>query len=101
MALIEHLEQDNWQDFLRGSFEYTLEVLKNDRFRSVGSSVDDLRSVGTRWNQASKGAPQQPDGHAAFLLNQEGGSQRVLGTTRARESTSALGLDDGRDPSSN
>ena len=44
MALIEHLEQDNWQDFLRRSFEYTLDVLKNDRFRSVGSSVDDLRS---------------------------------------------------------
>ena len=44
MALIEHLERDNWQEFLRGSFEYVLHVLKNDRFRSVGSSADDLRS---------------------------------------------------------
>jgi hypothetical protein len=44
MALIEHLESDNWKEFLRSSFEYALEVLKNDRFRSVGSAVDDLRS---------------------------------------------------------
>lgn len=44
MALIEHLERDNWEEFLRSSFEYTLEVLKNDRYRSVGSAVDDLRS---------------------------------------------------------
>jgi hypothetical protein len=44
MALIEHLEQDNWEEFLRSSFEYALDVLKNDRFRVVGSSVDDLRS---------------------------------------------------------
>jgi len=44
MALIENLEQDDWQDFFRSSFEYALYVLKNDRFRSVGSSVDDLRS---------------------------------------------------------
>jgi hypothetical protein len=43
MSLIEHLEQDRWEDFLRGSFEYALDVLKNDRFRSVGSAVDDLR----------------------------------------------------------
>lgn len=44
MALIEHLERDNWEEFLSGSFEYALDVLKNDRFRSVGSAVDDLRS---------------------------------------------------------
>jgi hypothetical protein len=44
MALIERLELDNWKDVLRMNFEYTLEVLKNDRFRSVSSSVDDLRS---------------------------------------------------------
>ncbi len=44
MALIEHMEHDNWEETLRRFFEYTLEVLKNDRFRSVGSSVDDLRS---------------------------------------------------------
>ena len=44
MALIEHLERDNWEEFLSRSFEYALDVLKNDRFRSVGSAVDDLRS---------------------------------------------------------
>lgn len=44
MSLIEHLEYDNWQDVLRGDFEYTLEVLEKDRFRSVGSAVDDLRA---------------------------------------------------------
>lgn len=44
MALIENLERDNWQEFFRGAFEYTLYILENDRFRSVGSSVDDLRS---------------------------------------------------------
>ncbi|MBM4043416.1 MAG: hypothetical protein FJ290_33430 [Planctomycetes bacterium] len=43
MALIEHLEREDWQDVLRRSFEYTLDVLKNDRFRPVGSAVDDLR----------------------------------------------------------
>ena len=44
MALIEHLERDGWEEFFRGSFQYALEVMKHDRFRSVGSSVDDLRS---------------------------------------------------------
>src|SRR5947209_8624508 len=44
MSLIEHLEQDDWREFLRNSFEHALDVLKNDRFRAVGSSVDDLRS---------------------------------------------------------
>lgn len=44
MALIENLEGENWEDFLRSSFKYTLEVLKKDRYRTVGSSVDDLRS---------------------------------------------------------
>ena len=44
MALIEHLERDGWEEFLRDIFRYTLDVLKNDRIRSVGSSVDDLRS---------------------------------------------------------
>ncbi len=44
MALIENLERPNWREFFRSCFEYTLEVLKNDRFRSVGSSADDLRS---------------------------------------------------------
>ena len=44
MALIEHLEGDGWEEFLGDMFRYTLDVLKDDRFRSVGSSVDDLRS---------------------------------------------------------
>src|SRR4051812_10734461 len=44
MSLIEHLESDNWKEVLRQNFEYALEVLKNDRFRTVSSSVDDLRS---------------------------------------------------------
>jgi hypothetical protein len=44
MALIENLERDGWEDFFRNSFRYSLEVLKEDRFRTVGSSVDDLKS---------------------------------------------------------
>ena len=44
MSLIEHLESDHWRDVLRRNFEYALEVLKNDRFRTVSSAVDDLRS---------------------------------------------------------
>lgn len=44
MSLIEHLESDDWRDVLRRNFEYALEVLKEDRFRTVSSSVDDLRS---------------------------------------------------------
>ena len=44
MALIEHLEREGWEEFLRDMFRYTLDVLENDRFRAVGSSVDDLRS---------------------------------------------------------
>ena len=44
MSLIEHLETDRWEEFFRGVFEYTLEVMKHDRFRSVGSAADDLRS---------------------------------------------------------
>ena len=44
MALIEHLERDRWEEFFRGVFRYALEVMKHDRFRSVGSSADDLRS---------------------------------------------------------
>lgn len=44
MALIEHLESEGWETFLRNSFSYALDVLKNDRFRPVGSSVDDLKS---------------------------------------------------------
>lgn len=44
MALIEHLEREDWEEFLRGTFEYALELLKTDRFRLAGSAVDDLKS---------------------------------------------------------
>ena len=44
MALIENLEQDNWQDFLRDCFTHTLYILKNEPHAHVGSSVADLRS---------------------------------------------------------
>ncbi len=44
MSLIENLERDGWQDFFQNSFRYTLRILEEDRFRQVGSSVDDLRS---------------------------------------------------------
>ena len=44
MALIEKLEQDNWEKFFSEMFRYALWVLRHDRFRHVGSSVDDLRS---------------------------------------------------------
>ncbi len=35
MSLIENLDKDHWGKFLRPMFGYTLDVLKNDRFRSV------------------------------------------------------------------
>ncbi len=44
MALIEHLDRDNWRDLLRKFFEHTLYVIKNDPFQQVGSAVDDLRA---------------------------------------------------------
>jgi hypothetical protein len=44
MALIEQLENNNWQELLRLFFNATLDVLKNDPYQSVGSSVDDLRA---------------------------------------------------------
>ena len=44
MALIENLERDNWKEFFSEMFGYALWVLRHDRFRHVGSSVDDLRS---------------------------------------------------------
>lgn len=39
MALIEQLENDNWQELLRLFFGATLDVLKNDPYQLVGSSV--------------------------------------------------------------
>lgn len=44
MALIEQLENDNWQALLRMFWGATLDILKNDPYQSVGSSVDDLRA---------------------------------------------------------
>lgn len=44
MALIENLERENWQEFLEDVFRYVLDVLKEDRHRSLGSSGDDLRA---------------------------------------------------------
>ena len=44
MALIENLEQDNWQELLRMFFIATLDILKTDPYSSVGSAVDDLRA---------------------------------------------------------
>ncbi|MCP4549545.1 MAG: hypothetical protein GY835_24070 [bacterium] len=44
MALIEYLEREDWEEFFRGTFGYTLELLKTDRFRLAGSAVDDLKS---------------------------------------------------------
>ncbi|MCP4397969.1 MAG: hypothetical protein GY801_11825 [bacterium] len=44
MSLIEHLDTPNWESTLRGTFEYALEVLRTDRFRHVGSAVDDMRA---------------------------------------------------------
>jgi hypothetical protein len=48
MALIENLERNEWRQFLGGTFDYTLYVLKNDRSRHVGSSADDMRAWLTR-----------------------------------------------------
>ena len=44
MSLIEHLDQDRGEEFLRSTFEYVLYVLENDRYRPVGSGADDLRA---------------------------------------------------------
>lgn len=66
MALIENLEHDGWEDFFRNCFEFTLEVLKEDRFRPVGSSADDLRS----W-LAAGGVPRVRD-HLAEQMRRRG-----------------------------
>ena len=44
MSLIEHLDKPRWEEFLRSTFGFVLWVLRNDRFRHVGSAADDLRS---------------------------------------------------------
>jgi hypothetical protein len=45
MALIENLEREGRQEFLRDGFRSALEVLKKDRFRPIGSSVATARHV--------------------------------------------------------
>lgn len=44
MALIENLDRGNWQEFLGNMFAHALYILKNDRFRWAGSSIDDLKA---------------------------------------------------------
>jgi hypothetical protein len=44
MALIENLDHEDWRQFLGPMFEHTLYIMKNDRHRWAGSSVDDLRA---------------------------------------------------------
>ena len=78
MALIENLEHEGWEEFFRDSFRYALEVLKNDRFRPVGSSVDDLKSWLTAGGVARvRTHLNQADGNAPFSLIPKIGSQRL------------------------
>ena len=44
MALIEYLENDNWREVLRRSFEGAIALLQTDRFRLTSSAIDDIRS---------------------------------------------------------
>ena len=44
MSLIEHLDQDHGDEFLRSTFAYVLYVLENDRYGFVGSGASDLRA---------------------------------------------------------
>ena len=44
MALIEYLENDNWREALRRSFEGAIYLLQTDRFRLTSSAIDDVRS---------------------------------------------------------
>jgi hypothetical protein len=44
MALIEYLENDNWREALRRSFEGAITLLQTDRFRLTSSAIDDVRS---------------------------------------------------------
>ena len=43
MALIKHLEKNDWADVLRRSFEVAIALLQTDRFRLTSSAVDDVR----------------------------------------------------------
>ena len=42
MALIEYLENDNWREALRKSFEGAIGLLQTDRFRLTSSAIDDV-----------------------------------------------------------
>ena len=44
MALIEYLENGNWREALRRSFEGAIYLLQTDRFRLTSSTIDDVRS---------------------------------------------------------
>jgi hypothetical protein len=44
MALIEYLENDDWQAVLRRSFEGAITLLQTDRFRLTSSAIDDMQS---------------------------------------------------------
>lgn len=44
MSLIEHLNALDGAAVLQDCFEYVLDVLSTDRFRSLGSAADDLRA---------------------------------------------------------
>jgi hypothetical protein len=44
MALIEYLENDDWREPLRRSFEGAIALLQTDRFRLTSSAIDDVRS---------------------------------------------------------
>jgi hypothetical protein len=44
MALIEHLDSDGWAESLSHFFGSAVKLLKEDRFRFAGSSIDDIKS---------------------------------------------------------
>lgn len=44
MSFIENLARDDWRAFMRRTLTFTLEILRTDRFRVLGSSADDLRA---------------------------------------------------------
>ena len=78
MALIEHLERDGWEEFFRGSFRYALEVMKHDRFRSVGSSRGRSEKLACQGrSRQGQGASRHADGNAPVQPIPKGGSQRL------------------------
>lgn len=69
MSLVEHLDQDNWQQMLDGSVAVVLEVLAKDRFRMIGSSADDVRGWLTSGGVSGvrKGLSEQMEGRRIAL----------------------------------